>query len=40
MLSPRWRKVVRDVWLHKSRTFLVIVAITIGLIGAGSVLDT
>lgn len=40
MLSPRWRKVVRDVWLHKSRTFLVVVAITIGLIGAGSVLDT
>lgn len=40
MLSPRWRKVVRDVWLHKPRTFLVVLAISIGIIGAGSVLNT
>lgn len=40
MLSPRWRKVVRDVWLHKSRTFLVVLAISIGIVGAGSVLNT
>ncbi|MEP7000550.1 MAG: ABC transporter permease [bacterium] len=39
MLSPRWRKVVRDLWLHKSRTGLVVSAICIGIIGAGSVLD-
>ena len=39
MLSPRWRKVVRDLWLHKSRTSLVVSAICIGIIGAGSVLD-
>ena len=39
MLSPRWRKVVRDLWLHKSRTSLVISAISIGIIGAGTVLD-
>ena len=39
MLSPRWRKVARDLWLHKSRTVLVVSAICIGIIGAGSVLD-
>lgn len=40
MLSPRWRKVRRDLWLHKSRTLLVVLAISVGIIGAGSVLDT
>jgi putative ABC transport system permease protein len=40
VLSPRRRKVLRDVWLHKSRTTLVVLAIAIGIIGAGSVLDT
>ncbi len=39
MLSPRWRKVGRDLWLHKSRTGLVVSAICIGIIGAGSVLN-
>jgi len=39
MLSPRWRKVVRDVWLHKSRTTLVVLAICIGIIGSGAVLN-
>jgi putative ABC transport system permease protein len=40
MLRPRWRKVVRDVSLHKSRTLLVVLAISIGIVGAGSVLNT
>ncbi|NOT09080.1 MAG: ABC transporter permease [Gemmatimonadales bacterium] len=40
MLRPRWRKVLRDLWLHKARTFLVVLAIAIGIAGAGSVLDT
>ena len=40
MLSPRWRKVARDLRLHASRTVLVVLAIAMGLIGAGSVLDT
>ncbi|MEP6509340.1 MAG: ABC transporter permease, partial [Gemmatimonadales bacterium] len=39
-MSPRWRKVLRDLWLHKSRTILVILAISVGIIGAGAVLDT
>src|SRR5512145_1204382 len=40
MLRPRWRKVLRDVWLHRSRTTLVILAIGAGIGGAGTVLDT
>ncbi len=39
MLSPRWRKVVRDVWLHRGRTAAVVLAIVVGLAGAGAVLD-
>lgn len=39
MPSPRWRKVARDVWLHKSRTSLVVLAVCVGIIGAGSVLN-
>ena len=40
LASPRWNKVLRDLWLHKSRTALVGIAISIGIIGAGSVLNT
>ena len=40
MASPRWKKVLRDLWLHKSRTALVGIAISIGIVGAGSVLNT
>src|SRR5512134_3422334 len=40
VLEPRWRKVLGDVWLHKSRMLLVVPAIAVGLAGAGSVLDT
>ncbi|MEO8336154.1 MAG: FtsX-like permease family protein [bacterium] len=39
MLSPRWRKVLRDLWLHKARTSLVVLAVCVGIIGAGAVLD-
>ncbi len=39
MLSPRWRKVVRDGWLHRGRTVAVVLAIVVGLAGAGTVLD-
>jgi putative ABC transport system permease protein len=31
--------VLRDAWLHKSRTLLVVLAIVIGSVGAGAVLD-
>ncbi|HTD28835.1 MAG TPA: ABC transporter permease, partial [Xanthomonadaceae bacterium] len=36
---PRWRKMLRDVWLHKSRTLLVVIAVATGMIGAGALLD-
>jgi putative ABC transport system permease protein len=39
-LAPRWRKVLRDAWLHRSRTLLVIVAIAVGIAGAGTVLNS
>ena len=38
-IGPRWRKVLRDAWLHKARTLLVVVAVAAGLIGAGALLD-
>lgn len=38
MISVRWRKVLRDMWLSKSRTLLVVLAIAIGIFGVGSVL--
>jgi putative ABC transport system permease protein len=40
MLDSRGKKILRDAWLHKSRTALVITAIAIGMIGAGALLDT
>ncbi|MEP7064984.1 MAG: FtsX-like permease family protein [Gemmatimonadota bacterium] len=39
MLSPRWRKMARDAWLHRGRTVAVVLAIVVGLAGAGTVLD-
>ena len=39
MLRPRWRKVVRDTWLHRGRTALVVLAIAVGLAGAGVILN-
>lgn len=40
MLDGRWRKMWREAWLHKTRTCLVIVAMTLGLIGAGALLNS
>lgn len=34
---PRWRKLVRDLWLNKARTLLVILAIAIGVFGVSSI---
>lgn len=38
MFRPRWQKVVRDVWLHRGRTALVVLAMASGLAGAGVIL--
>lgn len=40
MPSPRWRKVARDLWLHRTRTVLVVLALAAGSVGAGAILDT
>jgi putative ABC transport system permease protein len=40
MASPRWRKVVRDLWNSKLRTFLVALSIAIGVFAVGAVTQT
>lgn len=40
MVSPRWRKVIRDLLSHKSRTFLVTAAIAVGVFAFGGVFVT
>jgi putative ABC transport system permease protein len=32
MFSPRWRKVLRDIWGNKRRTFLVVLSIAVGTV--------
>jgi putative ABC transport system permease protein len=39
MASARQMKILRDLRLHKGRTLLVVLAIAVGLTGAGTVLD-
>lgn len=39
MRDTRWTKVGRDIWLHRSRSALVVAAIVVGIVGAGAVLD-
>ncbi len=36
-LQPRWRKVLRDLWGNKARSFLVILTIALGVFAAGFV---
>lgn len=40
MFDTRWRKALRDVWLHRARSLLVVIAMAIGLTGAGALLNT
>ena len=40
MLSPRWRKVVRDLWNNKSRTVLVVISIAVGVFAVGLIAGT
>src|SRR5579862_1086267 len=39
-LDRRWVKVLHDLWMYKSRTFIVIMAIAIGVTGIGMVSTT
>ena len=38
MFSPRSSKIFRDLWEYRGRSILVILAITIGVIGVGTIL--
>jgi putative ABC transport system permease protein len=40
MFDRRHTKILRDLWLHRARTLLVVLAITVGIVGAGTVLNT
>jgi putative ABC transport system permease protein len=37
MVSPRWHKVLRDLWGHKGRTILVVLSIAVGVFAVGMV---
>ncbi|MFZ5893326.1 MAG: ABC transporter permease [Myxococcota bacterium] len=39
-MAPRWRKLWRDVWLQRGRMLLMIAAITVSLMGVGTILGT
>jgi putative ABC transport system permease protein len=38
-INPRWKKALRDLWLNKTRTLLVVAAMAIGIFGLGLVAD-
>lgn len=40
MLSPRWRKVLRDLWGNKTRTALVVLSIAVGVFAVGMIAGT
>lgn len=40
MLSPRWSKVLRDLWYNKTRTVLVILSIAVGVFAVGMIVST
>ncbi len=37
MISPRWRKVLQDLWFNRTRTILVILSIAVGVFALGTV---
>ncbi len=39
-MSPRWRKVFKDLWENKARTMLVVASIAVGVFAVGSVLNS
>ena len=40
MLSPRWRKVLRDLWHNKRRTVIVVLSIAVGVFAVGMISST
>ena len=39
-LSPRWRKIVRDLWHNKTRTAIVVLSIAVGVFAIGMIIST
>jgi putative ABC transport system permease protein len=37
MLSPRWKKVIRDIWGNRTRTALVVLSVAVGVFSIGMV---
>ena len=37
MINARWRKVLRDIWGNRRRTFLVVLSIAVGVFAVGTV---
>ncbi len=37
MLRPRWKKVLRDLWLNKNRTIIVMLSIAVGVFAVGTI---
>jgi putative ABC transport system permease protein len=40
LLPPRWAKVLRDLWEHKTRTALVVLSIAVGVFAVGMIAST
>src|SRR5512135_1822285 len=40
MITPRWRKILSDLWSNKSRTLLVALSIAVGVFAVGMVSST
>ncbi|MGB0384603.1 MAG: FtsX-like permease family protein [Ardenticatenaceae bacterium] len=40
MFTPRWRKVMRDLWLNKTRTALVVFSIAVGTFAVGVIINS
>lgn len=40
MFSPRWSKVLRDIWGYKTRTLLVVLSIAAGVFAFGTIITT
>lgn len=40
MIAPRWKKILRDLWLNRTRTLLVVLSISVGVFAVGVVTQT
>lgn len=37
LIKPRWRKVLRDLWLNRNRTIVVVLSIAVGVFAVGAI---